>query len=47
MELDYFSACIQENRTPEPDGEQGLRDMIIMDAIYRAAETKGTAAIQY
>src|ERR1700687_50383 len=29
LELDAFATCIQENRKPEPDGVQGLRDIII------------------
>ena len=38
LELDAFATCIQEDRKPEPDGEQGLRDIIIIDAIYQAAK---------
>jgi predicted dehydrogenase len=47
LELDYFSKCIREDRKPEPDGEQGLRDIIIIDAIYRAAKKGGTVKIKY
>jgi predicted dehydrogenase len=47
LELDYFSKCIREDRKPEPDGEQGLRDIIIIDAIYQAAKKGGTVKIKY
>jgi predicted dehydrogenase len=47
LELDYFSNCIREGRKPEPDGEQGLRDIVIIDAIYQAAKKGGTVRIKY
>jgi predicted dehydrogenase len=47
LELDYFSKCIRENKEPEPDGEQGLRDVIIIEAIYQAAREGRTVSIQY
>ncbi len=47
LELDAFSACIREMRAPEPDGEQGMRDIIILDAIYRAAKQGRRVVIRY
>lgn len=47
LELDYFSKCIREDRKPEPDAEQGLRDIVIIDAIYQAAKKGGTVRIKY
>src|SRR5271167_4480352 len=47
LELDYFSECIRKHRRPEPDGEQGLRDIVIIDAIYQAAKKGGTVKIKY
>ncbi len=47
LELDAFADCIRENRKPEPDGEQGLRDIIILDAIYRSAKERRPVAIRY
>jgi predicted dehydrogenase len=47
LELDYFAECIREGHKPEPDGEQGLRDIIIIDAIYQAAKKGGTVKIKY
>jgi predicted dehydrogenase len=37
LELDAFADCIRRRRDPEPSGLEGLRDMIVMQAIYRAA----------
>lgn len=37
LELDAFAASIRARRDPEPGGIEGLRDMVIMQAIYRAA----------
>ena len=47
LELDAFAACIRENRQPEPDGEQGMRDIAIIGAIYRAAKQGRPVAIRY
>ncbi len=35
-ELKYFSECILEGRDPEPDGEEGLADLLVIEAIRRA-----------
>jgi len=37
LELDAFADCIRRRRDPEPDGNEGLRDVVVMQAIYRAA----------
>ena len=47
LELDYFADCIQANRKPEPDGEQGMRDIIIIQAIYEAVKKRSTVRIKY
>jgi len=47
LELDAFATCIQEGRRPEPDGEQGLRDIIIINAIYQSVKKGGTVKIKY
>jgi predicted dehydrogenase len=47
LELDAFAASIRENRKPEPDGEQGMRDIVIIDAIYRAAKKGRPVSIRY
>jgi predicted dehydrogenase len=38
-ELRYFSDCIQRNKHPEADGEEGLLDVRIIAAVERALET--------
>ncbi|HXA07522.1 MAG TPA: Gfo/Idh/MocA family oxidoreductase, partial [Bryobacteraceae bacterium] len=47
LELDAFAGCVRENRKPEPDGEQGMRDIVIIDAIYRSAKKGRPVAIRY
>ncbi len=47
LELDAFATCIRENRKPEPDGEQGLRDLSIIETIYRSAKTGRSEMIKY
>jgi glucose-fructose oxidoreductase len=37
-ELLYFSDCIRKNIKPEPSGEEGLADVRIVRALYRASE---------
>jgi predicted dehydrogenase len=37
LEMDHLSDCIQTNKSPRTPGEEGLRDVRIMDAIYTAA----------
>jgi predicted dehydrogenase len=36
-ELLYFSDCILRDRTPEPSGEEGMQDVRIVQALYKAA----------
>ena len=38
-ELLYFSDCILRDKKPEPSGEEGLADVRIVEAIYKAAKT--------
>jgi predicted dehydrogenase len=45
-EMIYFSDCILQNKEPEPSGEEGLIDVQIIEAAYRAAETGQTVPIQ-
>lgn len=37
LEIDELSTAIQENREPKTPGEEGLRDHLIMEAIYQSA----------
>lgn len=36
-QVDHFTRCILEDKTPDTPGEEGLRDMQYIQAIYRAA----------
>lgn len=38
-ELLYFSDCIQQNREPEPSGEEGLADVRVILAIHQSIES--------
>ncbi|WP_232631623.1 Gfo/Idh/MocA family protein [Methylobacterium sp. Leaf118] len=45
LELDHMAACILQNRRPRTPGEEGLQDMILMEAIYEAARTGQAVAV--
>jgi len=45
-ELLYFSDCILLNREPEPGAEEGLADVRVIRALYRAAETGRPVALE-
>jgi predicted dehydrogenase len=47
LELDAFATCVRENRDPEPNGEQGLRDLSIIETIYRSARSGRAEVIEY
>jgi len=38
-QTDYFSKCIIDNNDPEPDGDEGLRDVRVILAVKKALET--------
>ena len=37
LEMDHFSECVQANKEPLTPGEEGLKDMRIIEAIYESA----------
>jgi predicted dehydrogenase len=39
-EGDYFAQCITKNEDPKPNGEEGLRDMKLMAAIYDSCKRR-------
>jgi predicted dehydrogenase len=47
LEIDAFASSIRGDSAPEPDGVQGLRDLSIIEAIYRSASTERTVRIKY
>ena len=38
-ELEYFSRCILEDRTPEPDAEEAIDDIRVVEAVLKSAES--------
>lgn len=45
MEMDHMSRCVMENKEPLTPGEEGLRDITLMMAIYEAAKTGKTVKV--
>jgi predicted dehydrogenase len=39
LEMDHFSECVQANKEPLTPGEEGLKDLKIIEAIYESART--------
>jgi predicted dehydrogenase len=39
-ELEYFARCILEDRTPEPDGHEGLHDLRVIEAVLESAKQR-------
>jgi len=39
IEAEYFAECIRKGKDPGTPGEEGLKDMLAIEAIYRAAGT--------
>jgi predicted dehydrogenase len=44
-QLDHFSECILSGREPLVPGEEGLRDMHVIEGVYEAARTRRTVAL--
>jgi predicted dehydrogenase len=44
-EMDHMSDCVMENKTPLTPGEEGLRDLKIITAVYEAAQTGKTVKL--
>jgi len=45
-EFDYFAHCLLTGTDPHPDGQHGLRDMEIIDSVYRSTETGESRSIE-
>ncbi|NHN83274.1 gfo/Idh/MocA family oxidoreductase [Acetobacter musti] len=39
LEIDHFADCIRNNREPRTPGSEGIRDQILMTALYESART--------
>lgn len=44
-EMDHMSDCVQGNKQPLTAGEEGLRDLTIMQAIYESARSQKTVML--
>ena len=44
-EMEHMSSCVMENKEPLTPGEEGLRDLTIMKAIYEAANSGTTVKL--
>lgn len=44
-ELDHMAECVLQNKTPKTPGEEGLRDIRLITAIYEAARTGKTVKV--
>ena len=44
-ELKYFSDCILDDRSPEPDGEEALCDLVVIEAIVTALQSRQSVPI--
>ena len=40
LEMDHMADCVLKDETPRTPGEEGFRDVKLMEAIYRAAEER-------
>ena len=45
-EMKYFSDCILKGLDPEPDGEEGLADVRVLEGILRALESKQSVTLE-
>ena len=45
LELDHMAECVLQNKTPKTPGEEGLRDIELIETIYRAAREGRTIKI--
>jgi predicted dehydrogenase len=45
-QMKYFSDCILEDRSPEPDGEEGLADLHVLEAAVEALRTGGPVKVK-
>jgi predicted dehydrogenase len=44
-EMDNFAKCILENKPSQVSGEEGLKDLLAIEAIYKSIETRSTVPV--
>ena len=45
-EMDHFSTCVKDDKEPKTPGEEGLRDLQVIQAIYEAGRTGQAVRLQ-
>jgi len=45
LEMDHMSGCVMDNKEPLTPGEEGLRDLKVMMAVYEAAKSEKTVKL--
>jgi predicted dehydrogenase len=45
VQSDYFSDCVMNDREPLTPGEEGLKDLKVIEAIYESARTGKTVEL--
>lgn len=45
VQMDAFADCVMNDRTSKVDGHEGMRDMKIVEAIYKSIETGGPVSL--
>jgi predicted dehydrogenase len=45
-EMDAFAECVMENKDSRTPGEEGLKDLLVMEAIYEAAKSGTTVKVK-
>ena len=45
-EMDHLSSCVMQGTSPKTPGEEGLKDLRIMEAIYQSAKEKQLVRLQ-
>ncbi|SAL27785.1 oxidoreductase domain-containing protein [Caballeronia sordidicola] len=45
LEIDHFAQCVRDDHAPSTPGEEGLRDQVLMEAIYQSARERRPIAV--
>ncbi|WP_247887210.1 Gfo/Idh/MocA family oxidoreductase [Azospirillum sp. SYSU D00513] len=45
LEIDHMASCVAQNRTPHTPGQEGVQDHLLMEALYKSAETGAPVAL--
>jgi predicted dehydrogenase len=44
-EMDHFAECVRDNKEPRTPGEEGLKDLKIIEKLYESANTGKTVEV--